>query len=179
MAGGIGRCRRIDRGELDVVLRLVLCAAGVLRHHLVDGEELCRGRRGRARNQRRDGPAQGRRCDGRGNGGRLRRRLCCERGDDDRLRRALELRNGGGIACGDVRDDGDLAGRGRIGVERRHGDEAEEQHNRQPLDGDTRPRLRTHVQHPASGALKRQLNVPLAPDLLTELAIRPALLRLG
>src|SRR4029079_1221265 len=93
--------------------------------------------------------------------------------------RAAGSRKGGGIARSDVRDDRNLAGRGRIGVERRHGDEAEEQHNRQPLNGDTRPRLRTHVQHPASGALKRQLNVPLAPDLLTELAIRPALLRAG
>src|SRR5581483_5189302 len=180
---GIGRRRGIDRGEPDVALRLLRRAARVLRHHLVDGEE-ARGRRRRARgDQRRD-------CRGRGRGRRRRRRRRRrERGDDDRLRRRPALRrldrcgklrgNRDGFAGGDTGDDGHLVRGGRVRVDRRHGNEAEEQHNRQPLGNKTRPRRRTHGRHAVAGALNGASYAPPAPDLFTGLAIRPWPLRAG
>ena len=90
-----------------------------------------------------------------------------ERGDDDLLRRVLGLRNGCGIACGDVRDRRNSVVHRRIGINGRKGrDEAEKHQNRQPVRRGARPGLPTHVQHPVPGALIGFSIKPLAPDFL-------------
>ncbi len=104
-----------------------------------------------------------------------------------------ELRRDGGLAGGDigeernlaagvrgggeVRENGNLAVCARAGIDARHRHETEKQHNRQPVDG-PRPRLRTHVRHPASGALNGEVRCrPLR--IFSGSAIRPVLLRAG
>ena len=56
-------------------------------------------------------------------------------------------------------------------------DETEGQRDQQPASRVLRPCLRTHVQHPVSGALTGFCNKAARSGFFTELAIRPGLLR--
>ena len=61
----------------------------------------------------------------------------------------------------------DLGIRSSVCVDRGYGrDETEGQRDKQPASRVLRPCLRTHVQHPVSGALIGFCNKPLAPDFL-------------
>ena len=149
-------CRRIGRRQLDRIVPWRPARAPG--DDLADRKELRRRGRRQRRHQRRN--------IGLRRHGALRRTRGCgwhRKRDDERLVRRLDA----------IRDrtsqpeNEDLGIRSSVCVDRGCGrDETEGQRDKQPASRVLRPCLRTHVQHPVSGALIGFCNKPLAPDFL-------------